>query len=96
MNVSLVLRMVDSQTSLQHIVRAEDASLHRHSGRYPALCGAEVVAASLSAGASHICRECQSLTVSASGRRKKRAANRRDSNSGSPAVRKLYDQGVRR
>lgn len=50
--------MVDGCTGLQHLVAVETAALHRRSGRYPALCGAEVITASLTAPSARDCRRC--------------------------------------
>lgn len=54
----LVLSVVDTCTGMQHQVPIETAALHRHSGRYPALCGAEVPAASLTTPATAGCQDC--------------------------------------
>jgi hypothetical protein len=58
-----VLHMVDAGTGVAHLIRLEVAPLHRYSGRYPGLCGAEVMAASLCAGASGRCARCWSLAA---------------------------------
>ena len=55
---ALVLSVVDTCTGMLHRVRLETAALHRRSGRYPALCGVEVAAASLTTPAADDCREC--------------------------------------
>jgi hypothetical protein len=44
---TLVLSVVDTRTGTQHRVPIEAAALHRRSGRYPALCGIDVPAASV-------------------------------------------------
>lgn len=55
-----VLRMVDAQTGMTHLIRLEVVPLHRHSGRYPALCGGEIIAASLvSDSRAGLCPECR-------------------------------------
>lgn len=55
---ALVLSMVDTSTGTLHRVPVETAALHRRSGRYPALCGIEVAAASLTTPATDDCRDC--------------------------------------
>ncbi len=50
--------MVDTCTGTQHRVPVETAALHRRSGRYPALCGVEVAAASLTTPPTDDCRDC--------------------------------------
>ncbi|MGH3794101.1 MAG: hypothetical protein ACRDSP_04365 [Pseudonocardiaceae bacterium] len=54
----LVLSMVDTRTGTQHRVAVDIAATHRHSGRYPALCGADVASASLTTAPTGNCREC--------------------------------------
>lgn len=56
---ALVLRVVDTSTQKSHLVGIDVAALHRRSGRYPALCGAEVCSASLTTEPSQHCRECR-------------------------------------
>ncbi|MGH3940761.1 MAG: hypothetical protein ACRDTG_19415 [Pseudonocardiaceae bacterium] len=46
-SAALVLSMVDTHTGESHLVPVEAVALHRRLGRYPALCGTEVPAASL-------------------------------------------------
>jgi hypothetical protein len=58
----LVLSVVDSRTGEAHRVPIETAALHRRSGRYPALCGAEVVTASLATAPSRLCPMCRFRT----------------------------------
>jgi hypothetical protein len=41
------LGITDAQTHLEHLVTEESLAAHRHSGRFLALCGIEVLAASL-------------------------------------------------
>jgi hypothetical protein len=55
---ALVLSMVDTCTGMLHRIPIETAALHRHSGRYPALCGIEVAAASLTTPATDSCQDC--------------------------------------
>lgn len=55
----LVLRVVDGRSQESHLVGIEVAAMYRRSGRYPALCGVEVYAASLTTAASRHCRMCQ-------------------------------------
>lgn len=55
---ALVLSVVDTCTRELHLVAVETAALHRHSGRYPALCGADVPAASLVTAPARHCRDC--------------------------------------
>lgn len=57
-DAGLVLSVVDTCTGEQHLVAIETAALHRRSGRYPALCGAVVAAASLTTPPSRHCQNC--------------------------------------
>lgn len=43
---ALMLSVVDTRTRESHLVAIETAALHHRSGRYPALCGTEVITAS--------------------------------------------------
>lgn len=52
------LGMTDSQTRLEHAVTDESVMAHRHSGRYLALCSAEVLAASLTDPGRGRCGAC--------------------------------------
>lgn len=56
--LGLVLSVVDTRTGEAHRVGLEVAASHRRSGSYPALCGADVVSASLTTAASRQCGEC--------------------------------------
>ena len=56
---ALVLSVVDARTEIVHLVRVEAAALHRRSGRYPALCGVEVLSASMLAKPGRQCEDCQ-------------------------------------
>jgi hypothetical protein len=51
--------ITDAHTHVEHLVTDESAMAHRHSGRYPALCGVQVVAASLTAPGREQCQCCQ-------------------------------------
>jgi hypothetical protein len=51
--------ITDAHTHVEHLVTDESAMAHRHSGRYPALCGVQVVAASLTAPRRQQCQCCQ-------------------------------------
>lgn len=55
---ALVLSVVDTRTRELHLVPIETAALHRHSGCYPALCGVDVPAASLSTPPTRCCSNC--------------------------------------
>jgi hypothetical protein len=57
----LVLTMVEAKTETAHLVGIEVASRHRIKGVYPALCGAEVHAASLTSLARRRCAKCDDL-----------------------------------
>jgi hypothetical protein len=57
----LVLSVVDARTGTLHRVAVETAALHRNSGCYPALCGVELPAASLTTPAADRCRKCVAL-----------------------------------
>ncbi|MGH3914114.1 MAG: hypothetical protein ACRDTC_12020 [Pseudonocardiaceae bacterium] len=59
---ALVLSVVDTRSGTLHQVPLESVALHRHSGRYPALCGIEVPAASLTTPAADHCRDCATRT----------------------------------
>ena len=58
---ALVLSVVDGRTGVAHLVAVETAALHRRSGRYPALCGADVVTASLTTAPAQDCQDCPTL-----------------------------------
>lgn len=55
---ALVLSVVDSRTGAAHLFAVETAALHRRSGRYPALCEADVIAASLTTAPASDCQDC--------------------------------------
>ncbi len=58
-SAALLLSMVDGRTRVSHLMATETAALHRHSGRYPALCGENVIAASLTTEPVQDCKKCQ-------------------------------------
>lgn len=49
--------IIDAGTHVEHLV-GDSAMAHRHLGRYLALCGAHVLAASLTDPGRGRCREC--------------------------------------
>jgi hypothetical protein len=51
--------IVDSRTHVQHLMTHEVAAAHRHAGRYLALCGAQVLAASLTTPERRRCQMCR-------------------------------------
>lgn len=55
---ALVLSIVDTCTGESHRVPIDVAALHRRSGQYPALCGTEVVTASLTTLPVRECQAC--------------------------------------
>jgi hypothetical protein len=66
---ALVLSVVDTRSRESHLVAVDTAALHRRSGRYPALCGAEVITASLTTPAARHCRDCANQAQGATTRR---------------------------
>jgi hypothetical protein len=52
------IRIVDAQTSMEHLITDESVVAHRHAGRYLAVCGAQVLAASLTAPQRSRCPAC--------------------------------------
>jgi len=44
---------------MEHLITDESAVAHRHAGRYLAVCGAQVLAASLAAPERRLCLMCQ-------------------------------------
>ncbi|MFN2495126.1 MAG: hypothetical protein ABR608_04355 [Pseudonocardiaceae bacterium] len=58
MNPAPVMSVVDTRTRLSHLVAFETAALHRRSGRYPALCGRDVLSASLTTAPIGDCEDC--------------------------------------
>jgi hypothetical protein len=55
---ALVLSMVDTGSGTRHLVAVEVVPLHRRRGRYPALCGVQVVRALVTAGSARDCPDC--------------------------------------
>ena len=58
MGAALVLSVVDARTGVLHLVPVEMAALHRRTGRYPALCGDDVITASMLTEPGRNCRDC--------------------------------------
>lgn len=54
-----MVSVVDGQTRMSHLVTGEAVSRYRRFGRYPALCQAEVLAASLTTEPVDECQECR-------------------------------------
>ncbi len=52
------LGITDAQTHLEHLVTEDSLAADRHSGRFRALCGIEVLAASLTEPGRGRCPEC--------------------------------------
>jgi hypothetical protein len=52
------VEMTDARTRIEHLVTDASAMEHRHSGRYLALCGAKVLATSLTDPGGRRCLEC--------------------------------------
>jgi hypothetical protein len=50
--------VTDARTRVEHLVPDESLLARRHAGRFLAVCGAEVLAASLTAPGRGRCREC--------------------------------------
>jgi hypothetical protein len=50
--------VTDARTRVEHLVRDETLVAQRHAGRFLAICGAEVLAASLTDRGRARCREC--------------------------------------
>jgi hypothetical protein len=55
---ALVLSLVDTNTKQLHLVPVEAVPLHRRSGRYPALCGVDVLTANRTTAPARNCRDC--------------------------------------
>ena len=72
-----VLSIVDSRTQAEHLIAMETAAAHRHLGRYPAMCGAEVIAASLTTLPASDCDECLTLAQPTVGKPKRARDQRR-------------------
>ena len=54
----LVISMVDAQTLTEHLIDLDTVTAVRHQGRYIALCGTEVLAASMTTEERDFCRDC--------------------------------------
>jgi hypothetical protein len=52
------LSIIDAQTRLEHFVTEQSLVTHRHAVRFPAICGTEVLAASLTDPGRGRCPEC--------------------------------------
>jgi hypothetical protein len=50
--------IVDAPSGVEHLVTDASVMQHRHSGRYLALCGARLIAASMTEPGRGQCREC--------------------------------------
>jgi hypothetical protein len=50
--------IIDARTYVEHLMTDEAVAAHRHSGRYLALCGAQVLAASLAEPRRSRCQPC--------------------------------------
>ncbi len=55
----MLLAVTDAQTSLAHLVTVQAMAAGRPHGRYTAVCGYPVLAASLTAPESDSCRACR-------------------------------------
>jgi len=54
----LVQTMVDARTLTEHLIDLDVITAARSCGRYTALCGVEVLAASMTTEERHFCRVC--------------------------------------
>ncbi|MGH3939840.1 MAG: hypothetical protein ACRDTG_14665 [Pseudonocardiaceae bacterium] len=54
----LVQTMVDAQTLIEHLIDLDIIAAARSRGRYTALCGIEVLAASMTTEENRFCRKC--------------------------------------
>ncbi|MGQ0776520.1 MAG: hypothetical protein ACT4NY_19190 [Pseudonocardiales bacterium] len=54
----LVQTMVDAQTLTEHLIALDGIAEARQQGRYTALCGVEVLAASMTTEERGYCRKC--------------------------------------
>ncbi|MGH3939847.1 MAG: hypothetical protein ACRDTG_14700 [Pseudonocardiaceae bacterium] len=57
-NAVLVQTMVDAQTLIEHLIDLHGIAESRHQGRYIALCGVGVLAASMATEERDFCRKC--------------------------------------
>ena len=64
---ALVLSVVDTSTGELRLVPIDVVALHRRSGRYPALCGTVVPAASLTTTPIRDCEDCAKQAQSGGG-----------------------------
>lgn len=55
---------LDAHTEVEHLVTDDTVAAHRHSGRYLALCGVQVLTASLTARERTQCRPCHRRAAS--------------------------------
>lgn len=55
---ALAQTMVDARTLTEHLIDFDTFTAVRHQGRYVALCGTEVLAASMTTEERGHCREC--------------------------------------
>jgi len=55
---ALVLSLVDTNTQQLHLVAVEAVPLRQRSGRYPALCGVDVVTANPRTAPARNCQDC--------------------------------------
>ncbi len=58
------LGITDANTEVEHLVTEDTVVAHRHSGRYLALCGVQVFAASLTTRERTQCRRCHRWATS--------------------------------
>ncbi|MGH3937920.1 MAG: hypothetical protein ACRDTG_04680 [Pseudonocardiaceae bacterium] len=54
-----VIAMIDTRTSVAHLVTDEAMAVGRRAGRYVALCGGEVLPGSLKEDTNRSCRSCR-------------------------------------
>jgi hypothetical protein len=50
--------VIDARTRVEHLVTDESLAAHRRAGRYPAKCGVEILAASLTEPGRERCVQC--------------------------------------
>lgn len=60
--------ITDARTRVEHLMTDVSAMQHRHSGRYLALCGLEVLAASLAEREHSHCQPCREQATAPGGR----------------------------
>jgi hypothetical protein len=66
-SVTGAVGITDARTRIEHLMSDAVAMAHRHAGRYPALCGIEVLAASLTERHGNQCSSCRERAVSPAG-----------------------------